>query len=81
MDLNANELVVASFGTIHTAPVGTTLPATDPTSTLAAGFGYGLGYVTEDGVTFASPTAATAEPATTPSTASLTPVNASSCWR
>lgn len=55
-DLNANELVVASFGTIRTAPVGTTLPAfnSDPTAALASGFGYGLGFITEDGVTFSS---------------------------
>lgn len=51
-NLNASEIVVGSNGQINVAPVGTTLPAvnSDPTATLNSGFGYGLGYVTEDGV-------------------------------
>lgn len=54
MDLNPNELVIASYGTIRVAPVGTTLPAinTSPTASLNASFSYSLGYVTEDGVKF-----------------------------
>ena len=47
---DANELVVAGTGQVYVAPVGTTLPtATD--DTLNAAF-VGLGYTTEDGVTF-----------------------------
>jgi len=54
MSLNTDEIVVASFGQIYTAAVGTTLPAanTNPKAGLDSGFGYASGYVTEDGVTF-----------------------------
>ena len=54
MSLNADEIVVASFGQIYTAAVGATLPAanTNPRAGLAGQFGYASGYVTEDGVTF-----------------------------
>jgi hypothetical protein len=44
------EITVASAGEIFIAPVGTALPTT-PTAALNAAF-VGLGYVTEDGVTF-----------------------------
>lgn len=44
-----SELVVASYGEISVAPVGTALPTT-PTAALNAAF-VGLGFATEDGVT------------------------------
>lgn len=47
---NADELVVASNGQVYVAPVGTTLPTT-PTGALDSAF-TGLGYTSEDGVTF-----------------------------
>lgn len=47
---DSNELVVAGTGQIYVAPVGTALPTT-PTASLNAAF-FGLGYTTEDGVTF-----------------------------
>lgn len=48
-----NELIVAANGQIYVAPVGTTLPAinSDPTAALNSAF-VGLGYCTEDGVSF-----------------------------
>jgi hypothetical protein len=49
MPKDASELVVASNGSVHVAPVGTTLPD-DPTEALAGAFAE-LGFVTEDGVT------------------------------
>jgi hypothetical protein len=45
---DANELLVASSGSVYVAPVGTTLP-TSATASLNAAFTE-LGYVTEDGV-------------------------------
>lgn len=48
MATSPDELVVASYGEVYVADVGTTLP-TSPTASLDAGF-TGLGYVTEDGV-------------------------------
>lgn len=47
---NPDELVVASSGQVYVAPVGTTLPTT-PGASLDSAF-VGLGYCTEDGVTF-----------------------------
>lgn len=49
----ASELLVPGDGELYIAPVGTTLPAhnTDPTANLNAAF-YGLGYWTEDGLSF-----------------------------
>lgn len=46
---DATELVVASYGTVNVAPVGTPLPSS-PTASLNVAFTE-LGYVTEDGVT------------------------------
>lgn len=46
------ELVVASFGQVYVAPVGTALPTTT-TGVLNAAF-VGLGYCDEDGVTFSA---------------------------
>lgn len=48
-----NEIVIAADGQIYVAPLGTTLPAvnSDPTAALNAAF-VGLGYATEDGVSF-----------------------------
>jgi hypothetical protein len=46
---DADQLVIASKGSIAVAPVGTTLPD-DPTESLNAAF-VDLGYATEDGVT------------------------------
>lgn len=52
---DSTELVVASFGNVHVAPVGTTLP-TSATASLDAAF-HTLGLISEDGVTVtATPT-------------------------
>lgn len=48
MAQDPDQLVVASYGEVYVADVGTTLP-TSPTAALNAGF-TSLGYVTEDGV-------------------------------
>jgi hypothetical protein len=50
MAKDSDQLVVAAFGTISVAPVGTTVE-TNPNNALAAAF-RDLGYATEDGVTF-----------------------------
>ncbi len=52
MAQDATEVVVGASGDIYTAPVGTTAP-TDPTSAYAAGWSASLGYLTEDGVSWA----------------------------
>lgn len=49
---NANELFVAGTGEVNVAPVGTALP-TGPSTALNAAF-FGLGYTTEEGLTFTS---------------------------
>lgn len=48
MAIDATEVVLAPFGNIYVAPVGTTLP-TDSTTALNAAF-VSLGYIDEDGV-------------------------------
>lgn len=50
MALDTTEIRVGANGSIHVAPVGTTLPTT-PDAALAAPW-VNLGYTTEDGVTF-----------------------------
>lgn len=53
MAQNPSQLVVAGTGSLWAAPYGTTLPTTGISQALATAFEE-LGYVTEDGLTFAS---------------------------
>lgn len=52
MAQDSDEVVVGASGDIYVAPVGTTLP-TDPTAALAGGWSGALGYITEEGVSWA----------------------------
>lgn len=49
---DATEITVGNSGQVYVAPVGSTLP-TDPTAAPDAAF-FGLGYISEDGVTFST---------------------------
>ena len=51
MAKDSDQIVVAASGSVYVAPVGTAVQ-TDPAQSLSATFRE-LGYVTEDGVTFA----------------------------
>lgn len=52
MAQDSDEVVVGASGDIYVAPVGTALPAT-PTASLNAAFTDSLGYLTDDGVSWA----------------------------